>query len=242
VMRIVRDQQPVKRDRLLDLSPLGRQDTVDSVKSLYENSRIYLDSNQSYVSTKRLRLSRQAAWSSIIGRLFDDFGIMTAESLAMLLGHEIPMREIRRSLRQLEDDGRVVKGFMERGSGVLHWASNEAFGKLGRAEFNSTVVLSPGDFLNQYLRSSYRAVLAETGRHMIFRGTRLIGSFEGRISGGKLEVSDIKGEPGCDEVISEYAHVLGFSSADMQESRISDWEIMDFYRKTHPGVAGGKTK
>jgi len=242
VMRIVKDQQPVKRDRLLDLSPLGRQDTTDAIKSLYESSRIYLDSTLSYVSTRRQRTSRQVAWCSIIRRLFDNFGVMTAESLAMLLGHEIPMRELRRSLRQLEDEGHLVKGFMERGSGVLHWASKGAFDTLGKVEFTSTVVLSPGDHLNQYLRACYRAVLAETGRYMIFRGTRLLGSFEGRTSGGRLEVSDVRGESECDEVITEYVRILGLSSADREESRISDWEIMDFYRKTHPGVEGGKTR
>ena len=242
VLRIVNDQQPVKRERLLDLSPLGREDTVEAMKSLYASSRIYLDSTLAYVSTKRQRSSREAAWAKIVGRLFGIYGVMTAESLGMLLGHEIPMREIRRTLRRLEDDGVLVKGFMLRGSGVLHWASTHAFGMLGRTTFSGSAILSPEDNLTQFLRAAHRDVLPETGRYAIFKGVTLVGSFEGKVKGNRLEVSGLQGEPDCEELISRYARLLGLALTDRQEGRISDWEIMDFYQRSHPGLGSGQAR
>jgi ATP-dependent Lhr-like helicase len=236
VLRIVKDQQPVKRDRLLDLSPLGREDTVEAMKSLYTSSRIYLDSALAYVSTKRQRVSREAAWIQIMRRLFENYGIMTAESLGMLLGHEIPMREIRHALRRLEEEDFLVKGFLLRGSGSLHWASKEAFSRLAETAFSERVVLSPEDNLTQFLRASYRDVLPETGRHAIFQGTRLIGSFEGKVKAGRFEVSGLQGEPACSEIVSAYARFLALALRDREEGRISDWEIMDFYQRSHPGL------
>lgn len=238
VLRIVEDQQPVKRDRLLELSPLGHQDTVDSMKSLYASSRIYLDGSLSYVATKKRKMSRETAWRTIIRRMFRSYGIMTAESLGFLLGHEIPMRQLRRALRDLEDEGLIVKGYMLRGSGILHWATVEAFEKLGKAQFMSTLVLSPGDNFTQYLKANFRDLLSETGRYAVFQGARLIGSFWGKLRGNKLEVSDLRGEPECEEIVSAYAHRIGLALTSRDEGRISDWEIMDFYQKSHPGMVG----
>ena len=236
VMRIVSDQQPIKRERLLELSPLGREDTIEALKFLYSSSRVYLDGIQSYVSIKRRKISRETAWARIFGRLFENYGIITAESLGSLLGHEIPMREIRKALRKLEDDGFLVKGYLLRGSGVLHWASIDAFHKLGNVAFSETIVLSPEDNLIQYLRAGFRQLLPETGRHAIFRGVMVIGSFEGRLKAGRMEVSDLKGEDGCADVVAAYARKLGLALSDREEGRMSEWEIMEFYQKTHPGM------
>ena len=236
VLRIINDQQPVKRERLLELSPLGRQDTLDALKSLYVSSRIYLDSAQSYVTVKRRNLSREIAWQQIIQRLFDCYGIMTAELLGTLLGHEIPMREIRKALRALEDDGQLVKGYLMRGSGTLHWASIRAYEALGKTTFSDSVVLAPEDNLVLYLRSGYRDLLPETGRHAIFNGTTLIGSFRGHVRGGRLEIDDLTGEPGCEQIAQEFAKKLGLAMFDREEGRIPEWEIMEFFQKSHPGL------
>jgi len=161
---------------------------------------------------------------------------MTAESLATLLGQEIPMREIRKTLRALEDEGHLVKGYLLRGSGILHWASVQAFDVLGKTTFSDAVVLSPEDNLVLYLRAGFRDLLPETGRHAIFRGVSLIGSFSGRLKGGRLELDDISGEPECEQIVSEYARKLGLALTDREEGRIAEWEIMEFFQKSHPGL------
>jgi ATP-dependent Lhr-like helicase len=235
VMRIVSDQQPIKRERLLELSPLGREDTLEALKELYASSRIYLGGTQSYVSVKRKKIARETAWSRVFGKLFERYGIVTAESLGMLLSHEIPMREIRKTLRRLEDEGVLVKGYLLKGSGILHWASMDAMAKLGKTMYDATSVLSPEDNLIQFLRAGYRNLLPETGRHVIFKGTALIGSFEGRLKTGRLEVNDLTGSPDCAETVSSYARKLGLALSEREEGRMSEWEIMEFYQKTHPG-------
>ncbi len=236
VLRIVKDQQPIRRDRLLDLSPLGHEDTVGGMKALYTSSRLYLDGTLSYVGTKRVRMSREAAWARIITQLFDIYGLMTAEGLGTLLGHEISMRELRKMLRRLEDEGLLVKGYLLRGSGVLYWCTKKAFEGIGKHEFAEDFILSPEDNLTQYLRASFRDLMPETGRHAIFRGSVIVGSFEGKLTGNKLLVSSVQGGPECEELIGKYAKRLGLALADRGEGRLSDWEIMDFYQRTHPGV------
>jgi len=236
VLKIIRDQQPLKRSRLLDLSPLGHSDTVDGLRSLFRTSHCCLDSNISFVVTPRSKLSRKNAWLRIFKRFFETCGCSTAESLALYFGHELPMREVRRSLRTLEDEGSLVKGYMLRGSSTLYWASATAYKMLGKARFGETFVLPPEDHLTMYLRASFRNVLPETGRFVIFTGPRVIGSFIGKVSKGRLEVRELVGEPGCDEIVARFAHTVGLALVDRGEGRISEWEIMEFYRKSHPGL------
>ncbi len=237
IMRIIRDQQPVKRERLVDLSPLGREGTLDALRRMYSSSRVYLDGNMCYTTSKRIRLSKADAWAAVVKRMFDVYGVMSAEGLASMLGHEIPMRQVRRTLRVLEDRGHLVKGFMLRDSGVLHWASKEAFARLGKAGFSGTVVVAPSDNLVQYLRTFSRDLLPETGRYAIFRGTALMGSFEKRSRGGNIEFIDIHGGQECEGIVAEYARKMGAVMAERDDGRLSDWEIVDFYHRTHPGMS-----
>jgi hypothetical protein len=161
---------------------------------------------------------------------------MTAETLSSLLGRDLSMREVRAALRRLEREGFVVKGHLLRGSSVIHWASIDAFDRLGKASPSARLVVSPSDMLTQFLRASHRDVLPETGRYAVFSGSRLLGSFDGRLKKNKLEVADITGEGECVEIISSYAHRLGLALTKKDESHVSEWEVMEFYHKSHPGA------
>ena len=236
VMRIVRDQEPIKRERLCDLSPLGTEDTLNAWRSMYSCSRIYLDSTMSSVGSRRIKTAREKAWAEVFRQLFGVYGVITAENLSMMLGHEIPMREVRRTLRRLEDEGYLVKGYLMRGSGILHWATKDAFEAFGRIKFEATVVLAPSDNLVTYLRASFREMLPETGRYAIFRGTLLIGSFEKRTKGNQTEFTDLRGEKVCEQIMEEYARNVGIATSEKDDERVPDWEIVDFYHKSHPGM------
>jgi ATP-dependent Lhr-like helicase len=237
VMRIVRDQEPIKRERLCDLSPLGTEDTLSAWRSMYSSSRIYLDSTMSSVGSRRVKTSREKAWAMVFQQLFRVYGVITAENLSMMLGHEIPMRELRRTLRRLEDDGHLVKGYLLRGSGVLHWATKEAYEALGRTSFEAAVVLAPSDNLVAYLRASFRDMLPETGRYAIFRGITLIGSFEKRTKGNQKEFTDLRGEKACEQIMADYAQNVGIATTEKDDERVPDWEIVDFFHKSHPGMS-----
>jgi hypothetical protein len=146
------------------------------------------------------------------------------------------MREIRKILRRLEDSDLLVKGYLLKGSGTLYWCTKKAFELLSDSEFKGDFVLSPEDNLTLYLRTAFRDLMPETGRYAVFRGPTMIGSFEGKVSGNKLIISEIEGGQECEELIDKYARRLGLALSERGEGRISDWEIMDFYQRTHPGV------
>ncbi len=236
VLRIVKDKQPIGRNRLVTVSPLGPAETLEAAKSLYLSSELFLDAANAYVGARRTRMSVKAARDRVVRRLFEAFGVMAAETVASLLSGDMAMRDVRASLRRLEAEGFLVKGHLLRGSNVIHWATKDAFGRLGKARPSAGIVLSPLDSLTTFLRAAYRDVLPETGRHAVFSGSRLIGSFDGRLRKGSLVVSDVVGEEGCRDIIAAYARRLGIAMTEKDEVTVSEWEIMEFYRKSHPGA------
>jgi ATP-dependent Lhr-like helicase len=236
VLRVVKDQQPVTRNRLMTVSPLGPEETMRAAKSLYLSSELYMDASNAYVAARKTRMSKDNAWNRILRRLFEAYGVMTAETLAQLLSGDLSMREVRAGLRRLERERFLVKGHLLRGSNVIHWASEKAFGMLGQAGPRAEVVIAPSDSLTTFLRAAYRDILPETGRYAVFSGSKMVGSFEGRLAKGGLTVSDIVGGTECRRVIEAHARTLGLALSEDSEGSLSDWEVMEFYRKSHPGA------
>ncbi|MEW5748178.1 MAG: ATP-dependent helicase [Candidatus Thermoplasmatota archaeon] len=235
ILRVIKDQQPVTRGRLLTVSPLGPEETLKAAKSLYLRSEVFLDASNAYLGAKRTRMARHAAWDRVVRRMFGAFGVMTAETLAFMLSGDLVIREVRASLRRLESEGFLVRGHLLRGSNSVYWASREAYGRLGRASAAADVVLYPWDSLTTFLRAAYRDVLPETGRCAVFSGSRLVGSFEGHLRKGGLHISDVVGEAGCRGIIEDHARRMGLALSEDGGGSVSEWEIMEFYRKTHPG-------
>ena len=237
VLRIVTDQRPIKRNKLLTISPLGPVETVEAAKSLYRSSHLYLDSTLSYVPSKRKRTAPETAWRSILASLFEVYGVASAEALGMLLGRDLRMRELRRQLRAMEAKDMLVKGHLLEGSSTIYWATPEAYESLMSGDhFDEVVVLSPEDNVYQFLKASIRDFMPPDGRYAVLRGPEVIGSFAGRVRKGTLEVGEIDGDQECRRSVDAYARMIGVRMRETRSTDTSDWEIMEFYEKSHPGA------
>jgi ATP-dependent Lhr-like helicase len=237
ILRIVTDKRPLKRNKLLTLSPLGPEETVEAAKGLYRSSHLFLDSTLSYVPSKKRRITRESAWRAIISGMFEVYGVASAESLGMLLGRDMRMRDLRKVLRELVRRGTLVKGHLLSGSSTIYWATPEAYASLveGR-RFDESTVLSPEDNLYQFLKHSFRDLMPPSGRYAVLRGPRVVGSFEGKVRDGALEMGDIDGDASCRKIVEMYARMIGMRLRETRRADASDWEIMEFYEKSHPGA------
>jgi ATP-dependent Lhr-like helicase len=238
ILRVVTDRRGMKRSKLLALSPLGPGETVEAAKGLYHSSHVYLDSTLCYVPSKRRRVSKEAAWRTILTGVFDVYWLASAESLGMMFGRDLRMRELRRILRLLEQDGGLVKGHLLRGSSTIYWTTPEAHRRLKEGErFSDSVVLSSEDNLYQFLKVSFRGLMPPGGRYAVLDGTDVVGSFAGKVKNGVLEVEDIDDDPACRRIVDSYARMMGVRLRGARRADASDWEIVEFYEKSHPGAA-----
>jgi len=230
---IIKDRAPIVKDRLYDLSPLGRGRTDEALRSLHRGTFIFRDHRGRLYPVLDPKIDREAARDEVFRMLLRSYGIFSAEELSRFLQGELPMREIREILSRLEKEGLLVKGFLNREDDRLYWMMREDLER-GWEAFDGSFVLTPMDNLYSYLQPWIRERHG-SGRSLIFGGTRIIGSFKGRIRGGSMIVEDFEGGREARRVLNRHLKQMNLTLRGAEEQVIPDWEIEEFYEKTHPG-------
>ena len=88
----------------------------------------------------------------IIRHIFRNFGVFSAENLSRFIRYEMPMKELRTILADLEKEGLLVKGFLIKDDDTVHWALRDDLDRIGEIKVNESFVLSPEDNLHFYLQ------------------------------------------------------------------------------------------
>ncbi|MCL1984290.1 MAG: hypothetical protein FWG58_02680, partial [Methanomassiliicoccaceae archaeon] len=95
-------------------------------------------------------------------------------------------------------------------------------------------LLNTQDNLHVYMRNIVKQECGSS-ENVIFSGTEIIGSFKGKltITGSKTE--DLKGTPEALNFVKELSVSLGVSADKKKKEEDKDWDVCEFYHKTHPG-------
>src|SRR2546430_9059163 len=115
VLRIIQEEGPISRRRLLILSDLSRPTTTAALRKLYEGLHVPRDSDNRYRPVADLKIGRDDARREVLRRIIRSLGVTSAEALAAYTRFEYNMGETRLRLREVEAQGWVVKGFLGRG-------------------------------------------------------------------------------------------------------------------------------
>ena len=232
VARIIANRQPVTKRTLLDVSRLSPDDTAEALNALVKMSYVYQDYKSNYCLMPGEPASREGALKRILLMHFNDFGIFSAENLWNFVGGR--MAPIRQALSELEDDGALVKGFLEEGSATLYWIlASELDRKVEK--FRDIFVLNTQDNLHVYLRDRIKRQVGSS-EAVIFRGTEIIGSFKGKLNITGAKIEDFKGGEDAWRVIRTVASSLGVSVDEDDEADEDDWDAAEFYIRTNPGA------
>src|SRR5206468_9507528 len=143
VLRVVRDNEPISRSRLLAMSPLGYTGTTRALKALYAGCHVTRTADGRCRMVRDLRIPVDEARKAVLRRAAESLGVFSAEALANFLRFEFNMAETRRLLRELEREGRLVKGFFARGERTVYWMLKEGMDVIEGLTFDRTFVLSP---------------------------------------------------------------------------------------------------
>ncbi len=66
-------------------------------------------------------------------------------------------------------------------------------------------------------------------------GPRILGSFRGRVRGSDITIMDFVGEQEARNALVKHIHQMGMTIRAPEDENVPDWEVLDFYEKTHPG-------
>ena len=226
----------MSRNQVFDRSVLGRRETQDALKALINGTIVYTDQNKRLRLVPELNMSVHDARLEILRHCFRNFGIFTAENLSRYIRYELPMKELRSTLAELEAEGFLVKGFFVDGDESVYWALKDEIGKIGKVRASEQFVLGPEDGLHTYLAEWIRQNLGGSYYSLIMDGPRMIGSFRGRVKASDIVLQDYHGTDDARAVLTRHLHALGLTiRVEEDANTVPDWEVQAFYEKTHPG-------
>jgi ATP-dependent Lhr-like helicase len=234
VYDIVRDNQPVSRKEVIARSPMNEDDTVEALNYLFHQTEIYQDSSSKYLAVSGQRMDRYEALKEIAKMHIKDFGMFTADTLAQFIN--VRMSIVRKILAELEDEGMLVKGFLFRDDPTVVWMLKSDIDGPVHSLRNETFLLNTQDNLHVYLRDMIKREAGAT-ENVVFKGTRIIGSFKGKMTISGAKVEDFKGSPEAKRYIKDLSISLGVKIEDTQRiQEDKDWDVSEFYIKTNPGA------
>ncbi|HTD81685.1 MAG TPA: crosslink repair DNA glycosylase YcaQ family protein, partial [Thermoplasmata archaeon] len=205
VLRAVRDNEPLSRSRLLALSPLGYTATTRAVKALYGGCHLTRATDNRYRTVRDLRIPVEEARKAVLRRAAESLGVFSAEALANFLRFEFNMAETRRLLRELEREGRLVKGFFARGERTVYWMLKEGLDEIDALTFTRSFVLSPLDNLALFLRSEIGPRWRMGGHvFVIFDGTEMVAAFTAKRRKNALLVVKFEGDAAARKVLDRF--------------------------------------
>jgi ATP-dependent Lhr-like helicase len=230
IRALIADRQPISRKEAVAASPLSEERTVEVISALFHDSVICMDQRSRYCTVVRPDISQYDAVKEILRMHFLDFGIFAAEQLSFFTG--MRMGVLRKCLAEFEKEGFLVKGFFRQDDPTVCWMLSEDVG--GRPEpVEGMLLLNTQDNLHIYLRDMIKREFGT--ENVVFKGTRMIGAFKGKVTAAGAKVDDFKGTDEAHRFIRETAASLGVRIAE-GDGNDDDWDVSEFYLKTNPGA------
>jgi ATP-dependent Lhr-like helicase len=143
------------------------------------------------------------------------------------------MGEIRKALADLEDNGTIVKGFLREGDSTVMWMlKDDVNSPIKKAD--EMFLLNTQDNLHVYMRYLLKQDCASSD-NVVFSGTEVIGSFKGKLTVTGAKIEDLKGTDEAQRFVRNLTLSLGVSTTSRKKEEDKDWDVCEFYQKTHPG-------
>ncbi|MEA4978182.1 MAG: ATP-dependent helicase [Methanomassiliicoccaceae archaeon] len=237
ILSMISNHSPISRKEIVSGSPLSQSRTVDALSALSKLSVIHQDSDSYYSIIPMPKISREEAIKEIARRHFSDFGIFSAENLSRFMSAR--MSEVRSTLAALEREGLLKKGFFIKDDPTLIWILSSDVGKKQNIH-KEIFALNTQDNLHFYIRQHIKAEIGQS-RAVIFEGTKISGSFDGKLSYAGSKVENFKGSDRAKKFLGDTARSLGISMEDGKSvEQEDDWDAVEFYLKSNPGAVTRK--
>ncbi len=209
------------------------QDTFNSVmKDLYTSLYIIKDQRNMFVPTETPPVAMAEARKTILKRIIENFGIISAEKIAAYTKHEFKMSEIRDQLKAWEDQGWLVKGYFVEGDDSLYWLVTEDMARLSQSDTTGNRVLTTTDPVAQYLQQEIKERYNLGTCYLVFKGTEMVGAFKATRRSGILAYTDFVGNDEAMKILHEFGRRWGLKVMEKKfEEGEDDWELMLWYEK-----------
>jgi ATP-dependent Lhr-like helicase len=239
ILQMIREDGPVKWRDVSNKSPLGYQNTMDTKQKLTGSLHILRDAQNRYVPGPETSMDRDIAREKVIRGIFHQFGVFSAEHLAMYTKGQFKMFELRSILDQLELDGFLTKGYFLEGSDSLHWLVKSDLGKLVKKPAKFQTVITERDRLAAYLHPFVRQTFGIGSSWIVIENGRLIAAARMRRKKDEFIMKELFGDQKAWHTMKNYSARLGKRmrrEEDIQPEIEEEDDVVDWYeRYVRPG-------
>ncbi len=232
VLRLVAENAPISRSRLLALTDLGATTTDASLKRLFAACQVARGPDGRVRVVGDPKASADEARKEVLRRIVRSYGVISAENLSACTLYAYPMAEIRRRLREFEAEGWLVKGFLARGERTLYWILAEALDAVEGLSCDRTFVLTPMDNLFLYLRQAITSKFHSGYCYVVFDNTEMTACFKARRRKSEFIVTDFQGDVAARRIVEAWERENDVEVGEAVD-RISDQEVMEWYHKMY---------
>ncbi|MFQ5919225.1 MAG: DNA glycosylase AlkZ-like family protein, partial [Thermoplasmata archaeon] len=233
VWELIREGEPISKGRLIALAPFPQVVTERALRKLYRASYVTRDPRHRYRSMGDAGLEPMEAKKAVLRKIFEGFGIFSAENLGAYTRGHFRMGEIRRILRELEGEGELVKGFLIEGEPNVYWMLNDDL--LGQVTYRGQFVLSPWDNLAFYLRDFLHERWRMGSCYAVFDGPRTVAAFTARKRGDELMLTEYQGDSAAQELLRAFAYQNDLT-LQVEGEDVDEWELIRWYERMYGGV------
>ncbi len=203
-------------------SPLGPASTKKALEWLYDASYVAKDMKGKYLRVFPRKYIKDAR-RQVIRMFLSTYGALSAEMLSSLTSGEYRMAEIREILKEMEDAGELVKGFLIEGDRTVYWIMPEFLKKL---ECKGDFVIPKDDPAGWYLEPIAKRELSFVPQVYVVRDGKITGALRGRKSGKRIFVEELIGGAVERYLIKDYARKWRIR-LDFGVEQVKDWEIRE---------------
>ena len=141
--------------------------------------------------------------------LVQNYPVITLKQVERLAGSPFSAEEISDVMREFEDDGNLIKGFLVDDLQDICWGRQDMLEGLGGILRTRDLVIPPSDPLNHYFGSVLRERFGFGSAYIVFHNEEPIAAFKANTRDGKIEITDFVGDSNLEKeavrVMKEFA-------------------------------------
>lgn len=231
-LSIIRDSGALSRRELQKRLGLDQETFNKTVKDLYTSLYILRDQRNMFAPTEEPEVDPEQARRRIMRRIIENFGIISAEKIAAYTKHEFKMSEIRQLLKEWEDGGWLVKGYLVEGDETLYWMVTEDMDKVDGMEVKGERVLTTTDPVAQYLSQEVKERFNIGTCYLVLEGTEIVGAFKATKRSGTLAYTEFIGDKKALGIVQRFGRRWGLKVTERKDEKVEDdWDLMLWYEK-----------
>lgn len=233
IFDLIRRYGPIPVKDILASPLMGRESARKALRSIFRSGLVFKNSWGHYLVPEPPDIDRDEAVRLLISAWLDVFGLVTPSHLSSFSGFAVSLWELKKVLREMETEGKIVKGLFLEDDDRVFWIPSGDTKKLSKVKVKEPIVIYQDSLTRLYLADFMKRHMDVGAESLVLDGGKIIGTFSGYRRNGELFISSYKGSSRLPRVVKHAARRSGLTVSEESEDEASEEEYRDYYERAY---------